>query len=167
MLEPKPMLVDFGDGMKLAEEPKPILVDLSDKEQSWMAWTFYSNTGRLHILDGLDTDGLVVWTASIWTDLLFEQPRLDVLDDLEMDGLVAGTSWTASICPGRPRYGSSSSFIQLNDRPVSSVHFIMGRSNNRELRKYTLGDRAGTEEFNDDRIASECSQRVHLNIPQV
>ena len=37
----------------------------------------------------------------------------------------------------------------------------------RELRKYTLGDRAGTEEFNDDRIASECSQRVHLNIPQV
>ena len=36
-----------------------------------------------------------------------------------------------------------------------------------ELRKYTLGDRAGTEEFNDDRIASECSQRVHLNIPQV
>ena len=36
-----------------------------------------------------------------------------------------------------------------------------------ELRKYTLGDPAGTEEFNDDRIASECSQRVHLNIPQV
>ena len=36
-----------------------------------------------------------------------------------------------------------------------------------ELRKYTLGDRAGTEELNDDRIASECSQRVHLNIPQV
>ena len=35
----------------------------------------------------------------------------------------------------------------------------------RELRKYTLGDRAGTEEFNDDRIASECSQGVHLNIP--
>ena len=34
-----------------------------------------------------------------------------------------------------------------------------------ELRKYTLGDRAGTEEFNDDRIASECSQGVHLNIP--
>ena len=28
-----------------------------------------------------------------------------------------------------------------------------------ELRKYTLGDRAGTEEFNDDRIASECSYR--------
>ena len=35
----------------------------------------------------------------------------------------------------------------------------------RELRKYTLGDRAGTEEFNDDRIALECSQGVHLNIP--
>ena len=39
--------------------------------------------------------------------------------------------------------------------------------NLRELRKYTLSDRAGTEEFNDDRIASECSQRVHMNIPQV
>ena len=37
----------------------------------------------------------------------------------------------------------------------------------RELRKYILGDRAETEEFNDDRIASECSQGVHLNIPQV
>ena len=46
---------------------------------------------------------------------------------------------------------------------VGTCHskFVTGR----ELRKYTLGDRAGTEEFNDDRIASECSQGVHLNIP--
>ena len=49
----------------------------------------------------------------------------------------------------------------VNKRGEEEVIFLW------ELRKYTLSDRAGTEEFNDDRIASECSQRVHLNIPQV
>ena len=51
-MEPKPMLVDFSDGIKLDGEPKPILVDLSDeKKQPWM----------------FTLDGLILWTASFYS----------------------------------------------------------------------------------------------------
>ena len=50
LVEPKPMLVDFSDGIKPGGEPKPIMVDLRDeKKQPWM-----------FTLDG----GLIPWAAA-------------------------------------------------------------------------------------------------------
>ena len=48
ILEPKPMLVDFRDRMKLGGEPKQIMVDLSDEKK--------------HIL------GCSLWTASLLSE---------------------------------------------------------------------------------------------------